>query len=75
MRLVRDDAQKLQDKALEEVYNQTEPEESEDVMDIDEQREKLGLAHEQNLKDEELGPEEIDSAKQEKINGEEEEEV
>lgn len=75
MRLVRDDAQKLQDKALEEVYNQTEPEESEDVMDIDEQREKLGLAHEQNLIDEELGPEEIDSAKQEKINGEEEEEV
>lgn len=72
---MNDDAQKLQDKALEEVYNQTEPDESEDVMDIDEQRGKLGLAHEQNLIDEQLGPEEIDSAKQEKINEEEEEEV
>lgn len=67
-----DKAQKLQDKALEEVYNQTEPDESDDVMDIDEQREKMGLANEKDLKDEELGPEELDSVRHEQINEEEE---
>lgn len=66
-----DKAQKLQDKALEEVYNQTEPDESEDVMDIDTARENLGLAdHREIEREDQLGPEEIDSVKHEKLNEE-----
>lgn len=67
-----DKAQKLQNKALEEVNIQTEPDESDEVMDIDDQREKLGLANHREIEmEDELGPEEIDSAKQDRINEEE----
>lgn len=70
---MHDKAQRLQNKALEEINDQTEPEESAEVMDIDDQREKLGLSDHRKIKKEaELGPSEIDSAKQDKVNKEDE---